>query len=882
VENQISRLESDRNQLNRQRNDAASELPTLRRRAEDLARQRDELQRTERDLERRIANHQGGPGQGPWTCCSVDRGWEEHRSGHCSTNENKQAAQEAAQQSCLAVHAACDQRRCEQPDSPELERLRRQLETTRAELRDVESRLSYAQSQVDTQERDIRNYDSRLSQTDRDISSKQSEHSQLRSSRIDAQSRISSEERNLSRAEDDVRTAQNQVDRHTGILDSARREWQREEDEAQVAYRYLQQVIANYNAALGRVLAQAEQEATQHSSREAQERAPSVADSMGQRDAKAAGEEKGSAEGSSRDFARGYKTGRESASTSQRLAQSYSEGLKLGQDSADQKAQKEDFPLGYNQAWDQLLANAPENDAVVDITSQISPNPGDNGADLDPRKRAIGNVPSPAFQFPQEPAYGLPMAGNPTFSTPGADFRYRAYPCSGLQLPEFEPKCRERYDATYTRKFVDQYSAVFRNSYTIAFNGSVKSHYDAALGRSYDGSKSRGEEQGAKDQGILDGFGSSLPQARARQFQLGQAAVTNSLSTGHLLIVRDVKLVEESGDGLFASGDRAKLRVVIDNYGLKSSPLGKARVRITGNTNGESLTFELRDLPSLAANTRTTLEGVVAAKISQAKALSKIVLEGVIELRGADGAYSELERIAPEAEIRFPLEIQAITLSKNPRVDEEVPAKIKLTNNTKDVIATKELFLSSDPATVSFIKSPLTTPEINPGESVDLDVNVKPGVWVSDDIPVNVLGTTQGINGVSSSTQIFPQTIKLERNAVLSLKDRNGQPVPSGALDAVAGQVLSFKVQFNFLANSRQPGPFSVRYTQSSDPGIRPANNSTTGVNYGSWSPGTRAEPITFSFNIPESLRGKSGYVMIQLNDGSRATHALQVAIRVP
>jgi hypothetical protein len=175
----------------------------------------------------------------------------------------------------------------------------------------------------------------------------------------------------------------------------------------------------------------------------------------------------------------------------------------------------------------------------------------------------------------------------------------------------------------------------------------------------------------------------------------------------------------------------------------------------------------------------------------------------------------------------------------------------------------------------------LATPEVAPGQTVDLDVNVKPGVWVSDDIPVNVLSTTQGVEGVASSTQVFPKAILVERNGVLALKDNNGQPVPSGVLEAVAGQTLRFTVQFKFLATSNLPGPFAVRYTQASDPAIRPANNSTTGVNYGSYGPGRVSEPVNFAFDIPQSMRGKSGYIMIQLDDGPTATHALQVQILV-
>jgi hypothetical protein len=881
IDSQISKLEANRTDTIRRRDAEVNELIPMRRRLDELQRQREDLERRERDLERRIADIQDRPHTGDYTCCAEDSGWEEHSGGHCATNSNRATAEANAMQRCRDSHGRCVARACQQPDSQELTRLRNELLDLRETQQRNRSEYISQQQRIDYKEREIRTFETNLAQIDRDISYKRSEQSQLRSSRGDAASRVSSAEDNLSRARYDVQNAQQQVYSHESILQSARQRWELADVKMREAYNYLQQVTNNYNSALNRVLATADQEATQHSAREAQDRAPTDAEAMGQRDARTVGEQMGSKDGGARDYARGYRAGRQSGSTSARLEPFYKEGLTLGQSSAESKAQNEDFPKGYNTAWDQLLSNAPEKSVTVDITDNVDQSPGDNGADLDPRKKPIGNAPSPDYPMPQDPAYNLPTAGTPSVSAPAPDYRHRNYPCSGLPLPEFEPKCRERYDATYRNHFASQFTQTFSKSYAASFNNSVKPHYDAALARSYEANKSRGEEQGAKDQGTLDGFAATLEQARNRQFQLGQAAVSNLLTTGHMLIVREVKLTEESGDGLFASGDRAKLRLVIDNYGLKTSPLGKARVRVTGKTNGESLSFELRDLPALAGNTRTVLDGVVAAKISKAKAQSKVSLEGVIELKLADGSYSELEKIKPEAEIRFPLEIQSLTLSKKPKVSEEVPAKLRITNNSTDKIDANEMILASAPATVSFGSAPVATPALNPGESIDLDVKVKPGVWVSDDIAVNILGTTKGVNGVVESTQIFPQIIQVERNAVLALRDMNGQPVPTGELKVVAGRVASFKVLFNFLASSRQPGPFVMRYTQSSDPSIRPANNSTTSVSFGSWSPGQRANPTTFSFDIPQSLRGKKGYILIQLDDGAFATHALQVGLDI-
>lgn len=881
VTTEIDQLRFDRDRYNRQRNDAAAELPDLKRRRDQLADEKQDLQRAVREMERTIRDIENSPRTGPWTCCYVDRGWEEHSGGHCADDRDKSAAMRLAEEECLSVHGNCELSSCEQPEPPELADMRRQLEFLRNDLSDVERRLATAENNVTSKEREIRDLDGQISQTERSIASKQSELNQLRSNRTSTLNRISIAERDLRDARDNVRLAQQALDRHQPALDAARRDWNLAESEAQTAWNYLQQVIANYNAALNRVLARADAEATQHSAREAGDRAPETSENHGRRDARSVGEAAGAKEGAERDLARGYRIGRQEGASNPSLANAYNTGKNLGAQIAENKAGAEDFPRGYNDALDRLLGGAPELTSTVDITDSIGTEPGDNGRDIDPRKKPIGSVTDPGYTPPSEPAYQVPTAGNPSFSTPAADFRYRQYPCSGLPLVEFEPKCREQYDATYRSKFGSSYNSTYISSYRQTFANNVRSHYDQALARSYDESRIQGMQTGATHQGTLDGFAQSLPAARDRQYNEGTRSVAALLATGHLLIVRQITLVEPSGDGLFSSGETAKLRVVIDNYGLKSSPKSKLRVRIASKTNVGSINFDLRELPALAANTRTTLEGVVSAKIAAAVARSKAQLIGSLEIKPEGGAYTELERMQPEAEIRFPLEITGLTLAKIPRVDEEVAAKLRIVNNTASTLDAKEIVLGTNPAIVSFPGGPFQTTAVDAGATSEVDVKVKPGIWVSDDIPVNVLGQVKEAAGVVTTEQIFPQLIALQRNGSLLLKDRLGQPVPSGTLDAIAGQTIRFKVQFKFLSDRRQPGPFVVRYTQASDPAIRPANNSTISVNYGSWAPGSTASPIDFAFDIPVSLRGKDGWIMIQLNDGNSPAHALQIKLRI-
>jgi len=881
TEAEISELRFDRDRFARQRADAAREIPDLRRKRDNLANEKTDLERAIREIQREIDRLQNSPGDGPWTCCYRDRGHEEHPSGHCSTDREKTAAEQAANADCLAVHGECRLSSCNQPEPPELAQLKRQRDDLQRELNNTERDLQSAQNLLAAKENEVRDLDNKITQTERQIVTKQSSLASLRDDKADLQTRITSLERTYRDRQNDTRDAQTALQRHQGVLDSARFDWQREESEAQTAFNYLQQVIANYNAALNRVLAQADAAASQHSDREAGDRAPQAGTTHGKKDAQAIGDDRGSRDGQAREFARGYRDGRQNASTAPSLENSYRSGKAEGDRQADTKALAESFPKGYNDLLDHRLSQAPDQSTIVDITDQISDEPGENGQDIDPRKKAIGNVPPPNFGMPQDPVYSVPVAGQPSFTAPAADFRYRSYPCSGLPLPEFEPRCRERYDATYASSFGSEYRGIYTQTYQTVFNADVVAHYDAALGRTYDVSLQTGRQSGAKEQGVLDGFASSLATAMSRQYAAGQQSARDLLASGHLIIVRQVSLTEESGDGLFSSGDRAKLQLVLDNYGSKASPRTKVRVRITGRTNADTLTFEIRDLPALAGNTRTTLQGVVAAKISPAVAGAKVGLDGVVEFRRADGTYAELEKIAPAATIKFPLEIQALALSKKPRVDEEVSAKLKVVNNTGAELPETKVTLSSAPNIVAFPNTPAIVPALAPGASTEVDVKVKPGIWVGDGVPVNVLGTVADIGGLTEVVQQFPQMINIDRNASLLLQDRLGNPAPSGIIDAVAGSIVQFKVKFNFLSPVRQPGPFVVRYTQSSDPAMRPANNSTISVNYGSWSPGTTTTPINFAFNVPPSLSGKEGWILIQLDDGGRAIHVLQVRVRV-
>ena len=878
---QIQSLQFQRQDYLRQRSDASSALSALQDRQRDFRNRVDNLQRDIQRLNDQINRLENGPRRGEYECCYVDTGFEEHRGGHCSTNQNRDAADAAAKAACLSAHPTCDFNSCEQPEPPELPGLRNQRDLAQSNLNQAQNDLQQTTNDINSKIRDIDNIDANISRAEQNIVGYQSDINVQNSRKSSQQNVVDRGEQEVWSCQGDTSNAQAAVNGEIPALNSARVSWQNLEAQAQSAYNYLQQVLANYNAARDSVLAAADAAATQHGDHEANDRAPATAQTDGVASASRVGDQQGTSEGQARDQARGYQDGRQNAASSA-LSTPYQSGISAGQADAVAKAQAEDAPRGYNDALGQLLAAAPAQAATVDITTQTSSDPGGNGRDLSPTNQPIGNVQAPAFQAPTAPAYSIPSAPNPTVSVPTVDYRYRNAPCTGLIRPEFEPLCRARYDATYGSRFATTYTTVYRASFRSTFSANVQASYDAALARTYSTDFQAGQQRGAKEQGILDGFAARLSAARTEQYAAGQHAVQTYLATGHMIVVRDVKLIEPSGDGLYTPGETATLQIVIDNYGGQATPLGKVRVRLTNKINAETVSFDLRDLPALAPGTRTTLEGVVAVKIATAAPADKVELVGEIEVKDPGAAtYQELEPLDVQGILHFPLEAQTLTLARKPQVDEEVPAKITFKNLTGATIPATQVAFAASPNVAQVTTSPVAVPELAAGASIDVDAKVKPGVWVSDNTWVNFVATAANVGGLTQTQQKFPQIITVDRHASLLLFDRTGHAVPNSTFDVTAGTTLSFQVKFNFTSTTAQPGPFVIRYANASDPAISPASGSTISTNLGGWSPGTSMGNLTFSFSVPASMRGQQGWVMIQLNEGTRYIHALQVYMNI-
>jgi hypothetical protein len=340
---------------------------------------------------------------------------------------------------------------------------------------------------------------------------------------------------------------------------------------------------------------------------------------------------------------------------------------------------------------------------------------------------------------------------------------------------------------------------------------------------------------------------------------------------------------EQSGDKLFTPNDIVKINSVIENYGGTASPGGKLQIKVKGKQILEKFSTEVRSLPGVLPNSRTKLVGALSATVGSAYARSVVGVQGAIEKNQGGSEPQSIKEFDLKSAVHFPLELQSIVLARKPRVNEEVEATLTYKNLLEDPTESNEIALSnSSQNMVTVTGSPFTLPALSPGEQHTAKVKLKPGVWVGDNVPIIFQSkVTNDAGGLNNVTQHFSQIINVDRSASLLLFDNGGQPAPSGRFNVNAGSRISFLVKFNYLATRSLPGPFLVTASSRSHPTIRNSNNSTTSVNYGSWNPGSQAQPIRFSYDIPTELKGQNAWVMIQLDEGGRTVHALMVYLSV-
>lgn len=831
-------------QLNNLISDLERDLIRIRSEINDLEREKDRAESTLRDLERKEHDL-------------------EHRlheaEGDLRDAESHLATEKAKPQPDPTVVQQLEYR--VQELSREVQNIRNEISNVQQAIRECENGIARLADAIREGERRYQDTQNRLYQANRD--------------RQEQLLVISNCRDELRRAEDAVRYAESRMENAESAYQFAKSEWEHENAIAERAYAYLQQVIDNYNRERERVIRLATNAGQSHGGREAADRAPVPGNVDGQARANAVGLEVGTSEAKQRDFARGYREGREKGATLASVAAQYGAGRASGAAIAVVKATKEVFPKGYNDALSALLGAPPASETVVDISEQIPGDAGGSGPELSPSPKAVGSHPEPQFAVLQDPDYQLPEPGAISPSIPARDNRYFAPPCEGMALPEFDVLCRRVYDDSYAAGYTTNYQSVYAQAFRVAYNANIKAAYDLALAKVFPDSNEAGLKKGAEELGVLDGFKNRLPTAIQEQYAAGKEALSQLLETGHMPITRASELTEANRDGLYTPGETVKLRLVVDNYGRQASPAKKLKARITTVSGLVGLSANVRELPALAGSTRTTLEGVITAKVGELLAGQKMKLEGVIEGGGIALPFTL------EKETHFPLELQAIQLAKKPKIDEKVAATFRYKNLTGERTPETKLKLVTRPEVAAVEGTGLLVPALDPGQTVDVAATVKPGMWVGQNTYVRFFSTLEKIAGLDTLTQPFHQFLELDRDGVILLYNDQGKEVPSSTMKVKAGGRIAIQALFKYLRTFNLPGPFIMKATGKSDPSISHSDGSTVSVNYGSFGPDFQPSKVRFSYDIPKALAGKTGWVMITMYNGAKVLHAMQVYLEI-
>lgn len=877
----IQSLQSEIDSLNNQNSfdqrrieDLRILIPNKRAERDRVSQQIEPLDRSIREIERQISNAENGNGPGQWRCVAVDHGFEEHSAGHPATGSSRQEAEAQAMATCLTFHGRCDIETCEK-NSAELENLRRRLEQLQEEREIEAQKLRQLDSEISTFENEQNSLNLKITQRTQQI---QNDRFQVQTLERERQQ----QNRLLADADERVRRArtatdfakQNLVATRAPYL-AAKSEYEYKQKLAEEAYAYYQQVYANYQQALNQVYAKADSAASEHSRLEASERATAAAKIDGVREGEKSGLSKGLEDLKGRDFRKGYQEGHEQGAIQSGLATFYQEGFIEGARIAKDKAHLESFPKGFNDTLKNSLSIPPPQSVTVDISESISSYPGGNSEFADLKNLPVGQGAEPSIVPPKEPVFSVPSMGTPQINVPASLKAYFNPPCTGLASHDLEPLCLERYEGQYLAQFAEQYRKIYLNDYQKGFLQSAESSYQAALQQQDNDALRRGKELGAKEQGILDGYAKKLASYQESEYQAGGESFKNEINSRAFIVLRQARITEISPDGLFTPGEKVQLELVIDNYGGEASALAKARVKVMATSGLGPVNFEIRELPALAAKTRTTLSGVVSSVLQTQTAGEKIKLTCVLEIETAQG-WREIGRSEPQAETGFPVELTQVQLPPKMKVGEVVVAQFVFKNRTSSEITDIVGDLGNEPKFIKFQESKVQIPRISAGEEVSLPLRIEPGPWIGDNTFINVTSSLE-FSGGGKTFQVLPRIIQLDRPVSLLLFDGYGQEVPSSTLKVKAGTKVPIFVQVKNRANTPLPGRYVLRAAKTSTPEIKYADGSTVSVDYGAISPGTQFSRVRINYSIPPSLKGKKEWAMVTLEGNGKVEHALMV-----
>jgi hypothetical protein len=779
----------------------------------------------------------------------------------------------------------------------EVRKLEQQLQDEKDESKkqELQRQLRRAKERAEQLENEDRQLDADLDRVARDLRDNTDSQNQNR-----AQQRQNSIQRdqldrqrailtgNFIDAKGNLQQAKNASQAALNILNVARQatavaanNYQRDYDRLQSAKNYYNQVVANYNKAKADVVNAANTKGGADGAKEGQASGAAPGQAAGKAQAQLVGNQAGTIDGKVLAKNKGYREGRQVGATDASVAESYAAGIQVGIVAANQQAVAQDFPVGYNAALGTLYDKTLEQPAPLDITEKDLDDAGAGSPLLNPTQKTSTAVAAPAFKTPVDPAGKPPTAPNANVDVAPVQYTNHVPNCDNLVLPEFGDICNSTYTSAYEQGYSTNYRATFLQNYKASYNGDVGGVYQTAYNAAYPDDFSTGKNQGARDQGVLDGYAQRQPVAQKEQIEAGQQAFAGDMSAGFLIRVKSLDLAETSGDGLFTPGEKVKVQVVVENFGGKPSPKGQFKLSVTGQRGTEKYSFVARDLPSIPGGSRVQVQGVVTATLSDVSAKTPLLVEGRIDQKDRSGNYVAYQVFSRPAVAHFPLELETLTQEKTGAVKEKVSAKLVYRNLTKAALPETEIKLLTSPRVVEVEPEVIKVPAVEPDATVEVKADLTPGIWAGSNVNVKFRSAGKNLGGNEKVDQLFPQLFGVARDASLALFDANGNENPSGAFDVVAGTAVTFYVQFRYHRNDYQAVPFQINPTQTSDPGIVQNIYSSGALTYNGFGPGLVAQLSRYSYNVAENLKGKSGWVMIEARENGTTTHALQVMLNI-
>lgn len=787
--------------------------------------------------------------------------------------EREQRNLRQAQQSLQrAQHDLNEERGKPKPDAAKVKELERKVNVAQGQVNDVENKLRRVRDDVRNFETQVRSKDDQIASVDRKLEELRTQISQLNRDRDNARDKLADARTNLDRIRDEVSNLSGQVDSARTELALRESEYRRENSLTQSLYADYQAVLANYNRERDRILRAAADAAGVDGYREGIERGNPDGTTAGKQQALETAAAVGAEQGKARDRARGYRDGREKAKTDATLAGAYGPGVESGKAIATRKAEGEAFPKGYAAELDAHFAVPPALEAKIDVANAPA-DPGSSAPMLSVAKPPVKPVAAPTYPLPEVPGAVVPAAPQPAVSAPAADNRYYSEPCNDVPRPEFGQLCKDRYAEVYADAAARGYVAGYVERFKDAFGQTIGPAHAQAFAVEQAEQFAAGRTDGARDQGVLDGFAEALPGALVAEEAAGREAWRKLQASG--VLVRGVGAALVDDDGLFAGGETLALSLVLDNYGGQATAKDGLVVKTSKLEGLVAATTDPVKLPSLGGNTRATLTNVLGLTVKALPAGAKVRFEGTVETVTGMVVAS----VAAEGRVAYPIEIESLTVPKGTKLGQKADVTVKLRN--RRAVATKEaeLKMSAENGAVTFDEAPVKVPSIASGESVEVVVPMTPTYWAGGNVATPFQASIS--EGDSRFTQAYPAVFPVARNGSLYLYDGFGNAVTSGKLKARANGYVNVVVKLNNETTAFAPGPFGIKSIKTSDAGLAIPSNNTISVQYGSLSPGSSWGTQTFVYYVPASLKGKTGWVQIGAYEGSNWLHVLQIELEV-